>query len=151
MITLLNINELKPHELINKKHLEQLIEEIRRDGVLKKPIVVDFRTKVILDGHHRVEALKRLGYDLVPAALVDYLDESIILDTWRKCNGKMPSKVDVIRRALKGELLPPKTTKHVVIVDGKARHISEVIGEVDIPLYRLSRVEELSVSTTNAI
>lgn len=151
MITLLNINELKPHERINKKRLEELIEEIRRDGVLKKPIVVDFKTKVILDGHHRVEALKRLGCNFIPAALVDYFDESIILDTWKYYNGKKPSKKDVIRNALQGILFPPKTTKHLTMIDGKIQHISEVIGEVNFPLYKLLGQDKASVSPVNVL
>ncbi len=151
MITLLNINDLKPHERINEKHLEELIEEIRKDGVLKKPIVVDFKTKVILDGHHRVEALKRLGCNLIPAALVDYFNESIVLDTWKDLNGKKPSKKDVIRNALQGLLFPPKTTKHMVMVDGKILHISEIVGEVNFPLYKLLWQKRASVFSVNAL
>jgi len=45
---------LRPHEETDPSRLEDLRRRILRDGVLKKPVLVDSKPLVILDGHHRV-------------------------------------------------------------------------------------------------
>ena len=132
---LVNINELRPHEEIDEKHLEELLEEIVRDGILKKPVVADRETLVVIDGHHRVEALKRIGASKIPVVLVDYGDPKIVVKSW---NGSPPpSKDEVVERALKGRLFPPKTTRHVVVEEGGEKHVSELVGEENVPLTSL--------------
>jgi len=69
-ITLLPIDELKPHEKGSPLYLELLKREILKDDVLKYPIIADEKTYVILDGMHRWLALKSLGYTLIPVILV---------------------------------------------------------------------------------
>jgi len=48
------------------------MENIRRSGVIRRPLVVDASTMTLLDGAHRLEALRRLGASLVPVIAVDY-------------------------------------------------------------------------------
>jgi ParB-like chromosome segregation protein Spo0J len=67
-----NIEKLKEHEDVDLKHFKKLLEKIKSDGILKRPIVVDKNTKVVLDGEHRLRVLKEMGYDKIPAILVDY-------------------------------------------------------------------------------
>jgi ParB-like chromosome segregation protein Spo0J len=71
-MALMKINELKEHEEINPFHLKEFMEKIKSDGILKKPIVVDKNTKIVLDGAHRLNALKALGCKKIPAVLVNY-------------------------------------------------------------------------------
>jgi ParB-like chromosome segregation protein Spo0J len=61
-MTLMKINELKEHKEIDPFHLKELMEKIKSDGILKKPIAVDKDTKIVLDGAHKLNALKALGY-----------------------------------------------------------------------------------------
>ena len=70
-VTLLRVDELKPHERGSPLYLELLKKEILKDSVLKYPIIADEKTRVILDGMHRWLALKSLGYELIPVILVD--------------------------------------------------------------------------------
>jgi hypothetical protein len=122
-IELIPIELLRPHEQIIDEHVEELLEDIRRRGVLIKPILVDEKTLTILDGHHRVEALRRLGAKYVPAVLVDYDDECISVGTWRP--GWKVTKSLVRSTALSGKLLPPKTSRHITRFE---------IPELNIPL-----------------
>ncbi|MDP2971868.1 MAG: ParB N-terminal domain-containing protein [Deltaproteobacteria bacterium] len=71
-IVFVRIEELKEHEEIRPDYLEDLKNEILSDGILKMPIAVDRDTYVILDGHHRLHALKRIGCKRIPVVLVDY-------------------------------------------------------------------------------
>jgi len=76
-ILILKIDELKEHEDIRPAYLEELKNQIMLDGILKMPIAVDEETYVILDGHHRLQALKRLGCTKIPVVLVDYQSPEI--------------------------------------------------------------------------
>jgi hypothetical protein len=67
---------------------------------------------VILDGHHRYEALKSLGCTRIPVFLVDYDDPTITLTTWPNATVASVTKAEVVDRGTRGELYPPKTTRH---------------------------------------
>ena len=71
--------KLKPHEQTRKNYLVKLTRQIENDGLIKKPILVDRKTKIILDGHHRCGAAKLLGWPRVPARLVNYQSPKIII------------------------------------------------------------------------
>lgn len=65
-------NLLKQHEKINTNHLKLLLNQIKHDGILNHPIIVDKNTLIILDGHHRFNVLKKLGLSIIPVYFVDY-------------------------------------------------------------------------------
>jgi hypothetical protein len=109
---LLELASLSRHEEVVPEHLAALTAEIERDGELREPVIVDRRTLVILDGHHRVEAMRALGCALVPAYLVDYDDASIAVLPWRA--GIVVTKETVVRTGLSGNPYPPKTSRHVL-------------------------------------
>jgi len=108
----LPVHLLKPHEQYIEHHARELTQALLKDKVQKDPIVVDANTFVILDGHHRYEAAKRIGLRKIIALLVDYTSPEIKVDSWR--NGTKVTKQDVIRAGLTGNLLPPKTSKHII-------------------------------------
>ena len=59
----------------NEKAIAALVKAIPVMG-FNVPVVVD-RNNVIVKGHSRVEALKRLGIDLVPCIVIDGTEEEI--------------------------------------------------------------------------
>lgn len=111
---LVDIRLLHSHEQVEADLFERTLEEIKRDGYLKKPILVSRDDYVILDGHHRYEALRALGCRRVPAYVIDYFSDAVQLGTWPDATVKDVTKEEVVRRGLEGELFPPKTTRHVV-------------------------------------
>ncbi|MFH0943245.1 MAG: ParB N-terminal domain-containing protein [Candidatus Beckwithbacteria bacterium] len=112
MIKIIEITKLKPHERIRKIHARKLLRQIIIDGRLKKPIIVDGKTGVILDGHHRFWAIGQLGLSGIPARIVNYQDKNIQVIAWRK--GEKISKSEVIRAGMTGKLLRPKTSRHLI-------------------------------------
>lgn len=103
---------LLPHERVEPDRLTRLIEEIRRDGCLREPVLVDRGSLVILDGHHRVQALRTLGCRLVPVYLVDYRSTAVRVGPWR---ADVPvDKDSVVARGLAGTPYPPRTSRHVL-------------------------------------
>ena len=132
---LVKISELKEHEEIDLEHFIKLTKEIKSDGILKKPIAVDKNTGIVLDGTHRLRALKTMGYSLIPVILLNYRSSKIGVMSWRR--GEKITKDVVIKASLTKNKLPPKTSKHMVEVNGKFRHISFLEKRVDIPLEKL--------------
>lgn len=108
---------LLPHEQVEPDRLARLVEAIRRDGCLYEPVLVDRGSLVILDGHHRVQALRALGCRLVPVYLVDYRSPAVRVGAWRA--GLPVDKEAVVARGLAGTPYPPRTSRHVL--EGAAR------------------------------
>jgi len=112
-VDIVNIYELRPHEAVIESRVAELIKDFLERRVILKPILVDEATMTILDGHHRVEALKRLGKKRVPAILVNYFDDLLIaVASWR--DGFHVSKGSVIYRSLRGVPYEPKTSRHIL-------------------------------------
>jgi hypothetical protein len=128
---LLDLEMVIPHEEVNSEYLDELLKEIVFDGMLKLAIAVDRNTNIILDGNHRYNVLCRLGVRKIPAVLVDYRSACITAKGW---NGQKITKDIVIQAGLSGNKLPPKTSKHMVRVDGGLTHISAFERIVNYPL-----------------
>jgi hypothetical protein len=124
-LEVLDIRVPKPHEQTRPELLSELLEEIARDGVLKVPVLVEREHHVILDGHHRWEALRRLGCRRIPAYVVDYASEEISLTTWPGATVATVTKGEVVAHGVKGDLFPPKTTRHL---------LKEKLPESPVPL-----------------
>jgi hypothetical protein len=131
----LNIEELREHEEIRPDYLEALKEEILDDGILKMPICIDRKTCIILDGHHRLQALKRLGCKKIPCVLVDYQSENISVIPWRE--GETITKETIVEMALSGRKMPSKTSKHMIILNGEWTHVSAIEMIINVPLEKL--------------
>lgn len=134
-ILLMDVNSLREHEKVEAKHLEKLKKLIRKDKVLKKPIVVDKNTSIIIDGHTRFNSLKQLGYSRVPVLLIDYNSPEILVRAWNN-HGKI-TKEDVIIAGLNGKKFSPKTSKHMVKIGNKIEHVSVLERRINIPLEKL--------------
>ena len=111
------IERLKPLEKVFKYHLKNLSELILKDGIVQTPIIADKKYGIVLDGSHRYIFFLMNGFKEVPVKFVDYEDEHIrvgsLLIHRHLINEKIQiSKKEVVRRGIKGELFPPRTTRH---------------------------------------
>jgi len=133
---LLPIRDLKTHETAEPDRVRRVMRQMQSTGVVKKAIIVDSKSMVVLDGVHRLSALQSLGCVRVPAWLVDYSDEGVVvLSKDRK--SRIPKEA-VVKAATQGPKFPPKTTRHMVKgKDGALVHISRLEGEVSVPLSTL--------------
>lgn len=129
---LIQVDCLKEHEDCDPNYLEELLEKIIKDGELKRPIIVDSRTMVILDGHHRFLCIKKLGKRYIPAYLIDYNRPEIEVYSWN--DNKIITKEMVIEAALTGKKFPPKSTKHMVRIGNELCHITYIEKECPYPL-----------------
>jgi hypothetical protein len=100
---LLDVDKLVAHEEIVPGRLRDLMEKIRREGVVDMPIVAapipGTDKYLVVDGHHRWAAVKELGYRKVPAIVIDYFDPSVKLETWYPAfQGKLEDFLEEARR-----------------------------------------------------
>ena len=113
---IVELRRLRGHERIRPSLLKQLTEQIRQDGVLKRPILVADGDWVILDGHHRAAALRSLGLRRITVYLVAYESDAVSVGTWPDAVVSVVSKAEVLRRGRERDLFPPKTTRHTLSV-----------------------------------
>ncbi len=78
------ISSVLPHEETIQELSSILKDQIRNDGFQRDPIIVDGETRVVLDGMHRVRALKDLGARHVVCQLADYSSREVKLDSWAR-------------------------------------------------------------------
>jgi hypothetical protein len=117
-VFLVPLEWLKPHEEINIRSRDKLLDMTLKWGGYTKPLVVDKNTGSLLDGHHRYSVAQSLGLKSVPAICVDYLlNEEIQVELWPHSKFDKITKSDVIEMSISNELYPPKTSRHTLPQD----------------------------------
>jgi len=81
-ISMVEVDELKPHEEIIPSIVRQLADEVMREEKLRDPLIVDREYHIILDGMHRFNSLKQLRCRFVPCCLVNYDSPLIKVGSW---------------------------------------------------------------------
>lgn len=82
LLALKRIDDLRPHEETVKEDLDGIVKALKHGPVLRHPIIADSESGAVLDGTHRLAALKQLGCHSIPAALTDYQNALIEVDRW---------------------------------------------------------------------
>lgn len=144
---IVSIDKLKPLEKVFPHHLENLEEMI--EDVIYKPIIADRETGMIVDGSHRYAYFLKHGYRTVPVTWVNYLSDHIRVGTKLRHRFLIEdpdlTKGDCLDCVDKGELLPPRTTRHFLpfrkldepvpldsLIKGEPQDISHLLADVDI-------------------
>ena len=111
-IIFVNPRELLWHERVRLRHAVWILLKMIFFRRFDAPILIDAKTKTILDGHHRSYAANRLGLARVPCYGINYLEDESI-----QVYGRRPEifvdKKEVLRVALSHNIFPHKTTRHV--------------------------------------
>jgi len=76
------VSELNVHEQISLEHMKMLKRLFTTTKIFTNPIIVDEKSLNVLDGTHRLIALKELGYKNILCQMVDYSSKEIKLGTW---------------------------------------------------------------------
>ncbi|WP_162626563.1 hypothetical protein [Acinetobacter sp. CFCC 10889] len=147
---LMKISELKPLERVLPHHLKNIEELILKDGMIKKPIIVDSKYNIVLDGSYRYAFLMRYGFKYAPVIRIHYDDESIFVGNhlrhrFLRDEKYIISKSEVISRAVNENLFDARTVRHffpfrktehiATLTDlskGEMRDISYLLQEISI-------------------
>jgi glutamate formiminotransferase len=123
-IELVPIEKLRPHEEFVREGVDFAKTRILRDGGLEKPVLVSREELVVLNGHHRTQALRELGAKKVPVLAVDYFSASISVEPFHGSGYDVMTKEMVLDAGRSGKLMPPKSSRHKVMFDVPARFFS---------------------------
>ena len=109
-----DVNLLYPHERIIDKNKNVLKEKfINSHGIFFiSSIIICNESGLIIDGHHRYNALKELGLSKIPVTKINYKSKKI----------KTSKKNDIcknliIKKALSKDLFKPKSTRHLILCE----------------------------------
>ena len=107
-IVLVELEGLNLHEEVDPGVLRCLLREIEDDEALWCPVIVDKESMVVLDGTHRVYALRNLGCKYVCVYFVDYSNPEIGVERWFRAIPEHLHKerVEEIAEGLGMELIP---------------------------------------------
>ncbi|WP_292332967.1 ParB N-terminal domain-containing protein [Mesorhizobium sp.] len=106
----LPVSQLRPTEEINIERARTLAKMIAEEGRWTRPILVEHRHSVIMDGHHRHFCATALGLSFVPCVLLSYDDPNLHVTYW---SDPAPAAVDrIVQAGLSGDLMSFKTTRH---------------------------------------
>jgi L-serine kinase (ADP) len=94
-IGILPVEQLILHEKTRDHSLKKLISKIDGTDSVWNPIIVDKKTRIILDGMHRATACRALGYKFMGVALLDAMSTSVGLGKWNRSfyGGNAPAEV----------------------------------------------------------
>lgn len=117
IVELFPVSELKPLEKVLPQHYKNIEQMILKVGFIQKPLIIDKKFKIVLEGSHRYAFLLKSGYKMAPVIFVDYADESIFVGNHLKHRYLTDesftiTKKEVIHRALHEKLFDARTTRH---------------------------------------
>ena len=78
------VSVLRPHEETIAAHVQDLVAEMKRDGVQKDPMIIDQESATVLDGMHRLAAFEALGIENAVCCAVDYSSKAVSLGRWAR-------------------------------------------------------------------
>lgn len=107
-IDFMPVDQIRPNERHYPDHAVTLADTILREQLWRVPVVLERFSLAVMDGHHRLEAARKLRLKYVPCLLLDY--DSVEVDAARP--GYIVNPREIIRRARASDLYPPKTTRH---------------------------------------
>jgi len=91
------VSDLLPHEHTIPALLDSMIRDLERSGYQRDPIIIDKKTKIVLDGMHRRAALEAAGAKFALCACFDYEDQRISVHRWLRYfiapDGQMLSEI----------------------------------------------------------
>lgn len=104
----LSVDVLRHIECFDEDRARALQKKIIQEGVWTRPLIVEKKHNLVLDGQHRLVCAKALGLAVVPCLLVDYEDVAV----WSLRKEYRVSARAVLRKVNNGEIYPYKTVKH---------------------------------------
>jgi len=81
-LRILHVNDVYPHEETILPQVRKISRNMEKEEIVLDPLLVSKGSLAILDGNHRLEALKRIGARFFPACLLPYKDPLIEVKTW---------------------------------------------------------------------
>ena len=126
-LSMIDPKKLLHIEGFSKRRVAWLKKKVLSEKVWTKPLAIDKKHMLVMDGQHRMEVALALGLARVPCELFSY-DE---VEVWslRPRSHDVSAEV-LIERSLRGDIYPYKTAKH---------RFPRELSEISIPLDKLRK------------
>ncbi|MBS9428349.1 hypothetical protein C6H64_03410 [Photorhabdus luminescens] len=111
-LELISIDIIQVTEEHIVERVNWLEEKIKQEGFWRVPLILEYSTFAIMDGHHRYEVAKRLGLKRIPSILLSYSNDNVQVTSWR--NDFIINKEITLEYILQKKIFPHKTTKHII-------------------------------------
>ena len=111
-IHLISVSKIKPTENVDRNMAASLATDMSLSGFWTHPLLLDNQDFALMDGHHRLHAAQQLKLVCIPAISLSYDDPVVKIESWRPGESYTPEQIRKI--ASSGNLLPHKTTRHVI-------------------------------------
>lgn len=152
-IALVETEKLILHEQVIPASLEKLRNNIKTEKILQAPVIVDTNSLVILDGMHRVTALKSLGCRYTPVCLVDYDSQEIKLDRWCRTFRGSISIDDIIAQAQRLGVVATlcedenyDESKILIVADGTSYQLIPPLHDIEYEFSIVSKIEAWAIN-----
>lgn len=126
-LMLIRTSDLFHIEGFSSKRVASLSKKILKDQIWSKPICIERKFKLVLDGQHRFECAKLLKINYIPCLAFEYND----VELWSLRKNHVVNRKIVIEKAISGNLFPYKTVKHLFPCN---------IPLISIPLKKLQQI-----------
>ena len=135
MLKKASLAAMLPHKKTDPERVKSIVDEMNQSNVLHRPVAVynllhygKKDTYLVVNGHHRIEALRTLGCAYVFASTIDFGEP--FFKVFSQEGEKEWTKEEIINRAISGDLLEVDSTKMVVLV-----------GDTYIPIQENNAIE----------
>lgn len=147
-VVLVSPDAVTPHEIGTDGHVDELVNAILEESCVRHPIIsVAMGSRfLLLDGTHRLAALKSIGVQRVPLQVFER--GNVTFDTWAKVVSHPRGSAPVLETPLewrRGD--DPDATVHLVASDGQVWHARH---RPDTPAQRYQMVVRVLSSIQNA-
>ncbi|PHM22207.1 transcriptional regulator [Xenorhabdus ehlersii] len=105
------VENLIQSEEVNIFMVEKLLENIKSEGAWKSVLPIEYESRWIMDGNHRLNVAYRLGLLFIPVVRLKYNDHRVKVYNWE--NDKLYCIDNLSREIESKKILPYKTTRHL--------------------------------------
>jgi cytidyltransferase-like protein len=126
-----DIGSIHTHENVIVENVLAFEQYLNKSQNFLVPTIIVTDDLVLVDGHHRLELMKRMGYTKIPVTVINYYHECVL--THIEVNKRLEKDV-IIQSALNNINLQPKSTRHVLCVNEKFVPISILSKNISIEL-----------------
>ena len=109
-IVMIQLDELRPTEEINLDRAMSLSKVISCGSVWTRPLLVELKHSLVMDGHHRLHCARHLSLRKVPCIQLSYEDPRLSVTSWED-EASFDTK-KIYEAGLSGKLLGFKSTRH---------------------------------------
>jgi cytidyltransferase-like protein len=127
-----DINSIKIHENVIIENVIAFESYLEKSQNFLIPSIIISEEMVLIDGHHRLELMKKMGYSNIPVTIINYYHPSVLTHIIKE---KQLSKQTIIETALSGKTLPPKSTRHVLQINDKCIPLSMLSINISLELH----------------